>query len=194
MAGSRTKFGGPPNQMDSNGVVQGMEVAMDESASLSSAEPSLTGAVSGDFADRVQPHVLRMTRLARRLVAADSAEDVVQEALMRAWAKRHQFDPRRGSLSSWLLAITANQAYKSRRRRSWGVMKHSIADQTQPPEERLDLQRSLQALPARQRLAVDCYYFAGLSVAETAAVMGCSAGTVKSTLSDARKTIRTMMR
>ena len=41
-------------------------------------------------------------------------------------------------------------------------------------------------LAPRQRLAIDCFYFVGLSLAETAAVMGCSEGTVKSTLSDAR--------
>lgn len=48
-------------------------------------------------------------------------------------------------------------------------------------------------LTPRQRLAVDCFYFVGLSVTETAAVMRCSEGTVKSTLSDARNRIRTIL-
>jgi RNA polymerase sigma-70 factor (ECF subfamily) len=48
-------------------------------------------------------------------------------------------------------------------------------------------------LTARQRQAVDCLYFAGLTVAETAAVMGCAEGTVKSTLSDARARLRTLL-
>ena len=59
-----------------------------------------------------------------------------------------------------------------------------------PSDDHVDIERAVQALPARQRLAVDCHYFAGLSVAETAAAMGCSEGTVKSTLSDARARLR----
>jgi RNA polymerase sigma factor (sigma-70 family) len=54
----------------------------------------------------------------------------------------------------------------------------------------VDIERAVRTLPLRQKLAVDCYYFCGLSVAETAAVMRCSEGTVKSTLSDARARLR----
>lgn len=57
----------------------------------------------------------------------------------------------------------------------------------------LDLERAVARLPARQREAVDLHYFAGLSVAETAAAMGCADGTVKSTLSDARARLRTLL-
>jgi RNA polymerase sigma-70 factor (ECF subfamily) len=57
-----------------------------------------------------------MSRLAARLAPDADRDDVVQEALARAWAKRRQLDPERGALSSWLLAITADQAAKARRR------------------------------------------------------------------------------
>jgi RNA polymerase sigma factor (sigma-70 family) len=62
-----------------------------------------------------------------------------------------------------------------------------------PAEDRLDLHRALRRLSRRQRLAVDCFYFAGLSLAETAAVMACAEGTVKSTLADARGRLRTVL-
>jgi DNA-directed RNA polymerase specialized sigma24 family protein len=39
-------------------------------------------------------------------------------------------------------------------------------------------------------LAVELYYFLDLAIADVAAVMGCSAGTVKSTLADARRRLR----
>jgi len=61
------------------------------------------------------------------------------------------------------------------------------------PSDTVDLNRALDRLAPRQRLAVDCVYFAGLSVAETAAVMKCAEGTVKSTLSDARARLRSSL-
>jgi hypothetical protein len=69
-----------------------------------------------DFADWVRPHLPAMARLAARLAPHADRDDVVQEALARAWAKRDRFDERRGSPSAWLLAITADQAAKARHR------------------------------------------------------------------------------
>jgi RNA polymerase sigma factor (sigma-70 family) len=60
-------------------------------------------------------------------------------------------------------------------------------------EDALDLTAALRELSARQRLAVNCFYYAGLTVDETAGVMRCSAGTVKSTLNDARAKLRKIL-
>ncbi len=59
-----------------------------------------------------------------------------------------------------------------------------------PNEVDLDLERAIQGLPKRQRLAVELHYFTGLTTAETASVMSCSEGTVKSALHDARSNLR----
>jgi DNA-directed RNA polymerase specialized sigma24 family protein len=131
----------------------------------------------------------KMLHLAERLAGSDNRDDVVQEALVNAWTKRAQFDPERGALGGWLLAIVADQARKSWRRKFvfFGRLDDPIGA---PSEDRLDLEAAVRRLPERQRLAVDSHYFAGLNVAETAAVMRCSEGTVKSTLSDARRNLR----
>jgi RNA polymerase sigma factor (sigma-70 family) len=145
-----------------------------------------------DFADWVRPILPAMSRLAARLGPPGDRDDVVQEALTRAWAKRGQFDSARGTASSWLLAITADQARRARRRR----LPFAIFDpgrRVRSIEDRLDIQFAVSRLPARQRLAVDCFYFVGLWVAETAAVMGCAEGTVKSTLSDARARLQQLL-
>lgn len=139
------------------------------------------------FSDFVRPHLASMTWLAARLAPADH-EDVVQDAAARAWHKYTQFDPTRGSPRSWLLAIVADQVRKRPRRPVALPMAPAPPDET--PEDLIDLHRALPVLTARQRLAVDCYYFADLSVGDTAVVMGCSAGTVKSTLADARTRLR----
>jgi RNA polymerase sigma factor (sigma-70 family) len=143
------------------------------------------------FAAWVGPHLRAMALLAARLASTDERDDIVQEALSRAWARRSTFDPARGTPAAWLLAITADQARRARRRRR--PLVGLLPGRVRSIDDRLDVESAVAALPARQRLAIDCAYFVGLSVLETAAVMGCSEGTVKSTLHDARERLRTLL-
>jgi RNA polymerase sigma factor (sigma-70 family) len=147
------------------------------------------------FVEWVRPHLPAMARLAGRLAVGADRDDIVQETLARAWSKRGQYDATRGTASAWLLAITADQARKAARRlRPAGEFDEHEGPVSRPDlDARMDVDRALTSLSARQRLAVDCYYFADLSIADTAAVMGCSEGTVKSTLSDARARLRTLL-
>jgi RNA polymerase sigma-70 factor (ECF subfamily) len=145
------------------------------------------------YADWVRPHLAAMARLAARLAPGAERDDIVQEALARAWRKRHQYDASRGTPAAWLLAITADQARRARRRRRPLLPFIEVPARVRSTEERVDVEYAVARLAPRQRLAVDCFYFVGLSVAETAAVMGCSEGTVKSTLSDARLRLRPLL-
>jgi RNA polymerase sigma-70 factor (ECF subfamily) len=167
----------------------------------------LGGGVPADasgFADWVRPHLPAMARLAARVAPDADRDDVVQESLVRAWRKRRLFDPGRGTPSAWLLAITADRARRARvRSRSRAEVPDPWQAENDPPpaaataspvaEDRVDLARALDRLSPRQRLAVDCVYYAGLTVAETAAVMRCADGTVKSTLADARSRLRSLL-
>ena len=155
------------------------------------AFPALASCTPEQFGAWVSPHLRAMTLLAARLSSEADRDDVVQEALSRAWRKRAQFDPRRGTPSAWLLAITADQArrMRSRGRSHIGLIQGAV----RPIDDELDLAWAIARLSARQRLAVNCYYFVGLSITETAAVMGCAPGTVKSTLSDARLRLRPLL-
>lgn len=156
-------------------------------------DPPALGTGEQPFTAWIRPHLTAMARLAARLAPGADRDDIVQEALSRAWSKRHQYDAGRGTASAWLLAITADQARKANRRSRPTL---ELVDEAVPHRDRedsLDVERAVARLPERQRLAVDCYYFADLSVADTAAVMGCSEGTVKSTLSDARARLRHLL-
>jgi RNA polymerase sigma-70 factor (ECF subfamily) len=150
---------------------------------------------AADFADWVGPEVERMARLAARLAPAADRDDIVQEALVRAWQKRRQYDPARGSPAAWLLAITADRARRarSRRRPTSAPALGEVPSRVRSADDRVDVEFAVGRLAPRQRLAVDCFYFVGLSVAETAAVMRCSEGTVKSTLADARRVLRPLL-
>ena len=151
---------------------------------------------SADFAAWVTPSLLAMTRLARRLAPDVDADDVVQDALVRAWRKRRLYDPGRGTATTWLLAITADRARAARRSRHRRLQ--LVDDTADVPEQRSDdpdggLDAAIATLAPRQRLAVELHYYLGLSVAECAAVMSCSDGTVKSTLFDARANLRKIL-
>ena len=163
-------------------------------------EPSPVGDPAGlvpagqDFGTWVRPHWAAMSALARRLSSVTDWEDVLQESLSAAWRKRAQFDPQRGSPRNWLLAITADQAHKNRRRPQAasldGVERAATGSDAALS---LDLERAIARLAPRQRLAVTLRYFLGLPVADVATVMGCAEGTAKSTLADARDRIRALL-
>jgi RNA polymerase sigma-70 factor (ECF subfamily) len=150
------------------------------------------------FTAWVAPHWTAMARLAAR--SGSDPDDILADALADAWRKRAQFDPARGSARSWLLAITADQ-----RRKAWRRTARWLSRTTALPEDggpaaasgdasaSVDLERALARLTARQRLAVDLHYYLGLGLAEVAVVMRCSEGTVKSTLSDARRRLRALL-
>ena len=150
---------------------------------------------AADFADWTRPSLPAMTRLARRLAPHADPDDIVQDALIRAWTKRTQFDAERGTPTTWLLAIVADQARASRRSRVRRL--RVVDDSAELPDPAApevvtdpDLERAIRQLAERQQLAVHLHYFVGLTVDETAAVMACSSGTVKSTLYDARTRLR----
>jgi RNA polymerase sigma-70 factor, ECF subfamily len=147
---------------------------------------------AAQFADLVRPHMTAMSRLAARLGPRGAHDDVVQEALVRAWRSRNRYDSHRGPLVNWLLTIVANEARRASRVRPL-PMRMERPTPVASPDEQIDVDNAVRRLPARQKLAVDCFYFAGLSVAQTAAVMSCSEGTVKSTLADARANLRKLI-
>ncbi len=140
-----------------------------------------------EFEAWATPHLRAMTHLASRLVGGADRDDVVQEALTRAWQKRHTFDAARGSARVWLLAIVADRARRHRRRRTRSTFPEHGAGSVPPIDgASVDLERAVTSLPARMRLAVECVYFVDLSIRDTATVMRVSEGTIKSTLHDAR--------
>jgi RNA polymerase sigma-70 factor (ECF subfamily) len=144
------------------------------------------------FVAWVGPHWWAMTGLAIRLCRPSDVEDVVQEALAVAWKQWERYEPSRGSARAWLLALTSDQARRTTRRRRWTIVPaHSgaepVVEQALPDT---DLFRAVDTLPSRQRLAVELYYYLGLPIAEVAQTMGCAEGTVKSTLADARTSLR----
>jgi RNA polymerase sigma factor (sigma-70 family) len=135
--------------------------------------------------------------------SAADAEDVTQEAFVAAYRALPRF--RAGApLRPWLLRIVANGARNRRRstgrRADLGLrLADSLraADAAPSPEreveaaeERAALLRAVAALDPADRDVVACRFFLDLSVAESAVVLDCAEGTVKSRLSRAIERLR----
>ena len=145
-----------------------------------------------DFEAWVAPHVPAMHHLAARLGDASARDDIVQDALARAWRRRDTFDASKGAPRTWLLAIVAGEVRRQRRR--WRPLQVAPSpDGAGWPGERVDIERAIAKLSERQRVAVTLHYFVDLDIAECAAVMACAPGTVKSTLFDARARLRQLL-
>src|SRR5687767_11385699 len=110
------------------------------------------------FGEWIRPHLRTLANLVARLAPGADRDDVVQDALARAWAKRRQFDPARGTPGAWLCAIAADQALKARRR-SRPTLPLAATPVDTPAVEGtaalVDLERALARLSRRQRLAVE---------------------------------------
>jgi RNA polymerase sigma factor (sigma-70 family) len=145
------------------------------------------------YAALVARYTVRAHRTAFLLGAGDEADDVVQEAMVKAF--RHLARFRVGEpFGPWLLRIVANETKnltRSRRRRTELAVRlsalepgHVAADgpvgEVLAGERRGALLAAVDALPAKERQAVVCRYFLELSEAETAQVLGWPLGSVKS--------------
>ena len=118
---------------------------------------------SDEFADWVRPHLPALHRYAARRVGAAHADDVVQEALLRAWRRRTTYDASRGDPLAWLLGIVRDRSARHLRRTRPVLPEVEVAVPTTPAD--LDLERALAGLTRRQRDVVDLYYFVDLDVA-----------------------------
>lgn len=108
-----------------------------------------------------------------------AAEEVTAAAFERAYRKRSRFDPSRGNGRAWLFGIARNAALDELRRR--GRQAELSSDPIDPmsadaerSEHRLLLAGALEKLEPRERELVALKFFAGLSNAEIAAVLGIS--------------------
>ncbi|MFI6689832.1 SigE family RNA polymerase sigma factor [Streptomyces sp. NPDC050485] len=118
------------------------------------------------------------------------AQDVVQEAFVRAWGRRARLDAGAGPEAwvrtvAWRLAVSR---WRRGRRAAEAWRRHSEAAPAAPEPDptTVALTDALRGLSDRQRRVAVLHYVCDLSVAQVAHETGISAGTVKTHLSRAR--------
>jgi len=164
------------------------------------------------FRTIMQRHNRRLYRMARSVVLNDSeAEDVVQEAYVRAFINLDQF---RGdsSLATWLSRIVLNEALGRLRRRrpmvDLGTIENSPSSQIIPfPTPQLDPERTIaqreiqrlvehaiDALPDAFRIVLVARIIEDMSIEETAELFGLRAETVRTRLHRARALLKVALK
>ncbi|HEX5928853.1 MAG TPA: sigma-70 family RNA polymerase sigma factor [Solirubrobacterales bacterium] len=130
---------------------------------------------------------------------AAAAEDVTATAFERAYRKRSRFDPSRGEPRAWLFGIARNAALDELRRRGRqaeltaepadlaAVPAHESAEES---ERRLAVSTALAGLDPGERELIALKFFAGLSNAEIAIVVGIGASNAGTRLHRAMTKLR----
>jgi RNA polymerase sigma-70 factor (ECF subfamily) len=155
------------------------------------------------YAELVRRHAPMALRTAGLLGAGPDAEDVVQEAFVKAYSQLHRF--RAGEpFRPWLLRIVSNETRnlhrgagrrRERERVTWArterlLQESDSLESALSAERRGALVAALRTLGERERQVVVCRYLLDLDERETATVLGCPTGTVKSRLSRALARLR----
>lgn len=168
-------------------------------AGFASNDPQLTAAFVRRFQGRV--FGLAVTIVQDRL----AAEEVAQEAFVRAWQHAGAFDPRKGRVDSWLLTITRNLSIDVRRVRAREVNQDEssflqIASTEREPEaagvladETERLRDAIEGLSEEQRRVLLLAAFGGLSGKEISQSEGIPLGTAKTRLRAAMLRLRSAL-
>lgn len=137
----------------------------------------------------------QLRAFARSLSSArpDMADDLVQDALLRAWTAREKFQ-QGTNFRAWMFVILRNLFLSEMRRNKfrgeWNDLtaeKKLVAEASQERHIELsDLQRALGLLPLGQREALILVGAGGFSYQDTAEITGVAVGTVKSRVARAR--------
>ena len=151
----------------------------------------------------------RVYGLARGMVSDPHlAEDVAQEAFVRAWRSASAYDSRRGSVQTWLLVITRNLAIDAMRmRRAQPVdpevltaLDAGVASTATSPEASAEtnadmgvLRAALGDLPPEQRQALLLAALCGRTAKEISDSEGIPLGTAKTRIRAGLQKVRTSM-
>ena len=119
---------------------------------------------------------------------AGEAEDVMQQVMIEVWQRGPQYDPRRGSLLTWIMTIARSRAIDNLRRRVPEPRDPTLrstdaeaaaADGVDELIDRWRLADLLAHIPREEAEALRLRFYGGLAQPEIAERMGLPLGTVK---------------
>ena len=130
------------------------------------------------------------------------AEEIVQDVFAQAWRRAAAYDPRRGSVRTWLYAITRNRIVDARRRAAVrpalalhepGELPAELDGELEQAVLRWQMAAALARLSPEHRDVIRLAHYGGLSLREISERKGIPLGTVKSRTSYALRTLRLIL-
>jgi len=144
-------------------------------------------------------HAPRALALARRMLRDEAeAEDVTQEAMLRVWRMAPDWRPGEAKLSTWIHKVAFNLSTDRLRRRRSAPLEDApepvdeapgALDGLEAADRATALRRALDALPERQKRAVELRHFDELSNPEIAEALEVSVEAVESLLARGRRAL-----
>ncbi len=154
------------------------------------------------FAHLVRRHSGLFYSAAYRMCGnADEAEDIVQDSFVRFWQKPQGFDASKGvKFTTWFYRVVSNMAIDYMRRKKPQadpkVLEFmpdgaEMADEVMVLDHQTQtLEQAIQALPERQKMALNLCFYEGLSNKEAADILGVGVKALESLLMRAKQKLR----
>jgi len=168
--------------------------AQERAARAQAGDAAAFGDLARHYGRRIYTHLFRLVG------HREEAEDLTQEAFIRAFRFLGRYDAKR-SFRNWLYTVATNvglNALRSQRRRGQPVSLDTAPgpialderDTAARREQAARVKDAVQQLPPRMMQLVDLHYREGFSIREAAEVVGMSEGAAKVALHRARKQLR----
>lgn len=150
------------------------------------------------MSDDILGYIPALRAYARALCrSVTDADDLVQETLLRAIENAHRYQPGT-NMRAWLLTIMRNRfftnCHKAARERTGAADCASLLPQVKPGQEwhmqAREMATALREMPIHYREAIILVGALGESYLDTARILGCDIGTVKSRVNRARALLR----
>ena len=144
-----------------------------------------------EFTDAIIAMTQTLYRVAyAQLARPEDRTDAVQEALRRAWERRHQLrQPQH--LQTWLIRILLNVCHNMQLHQKRVFPMETLPER--PPQESPDLSDALRALEEKQRLPLLLHYIEGYPIKEVARMLHLPEGTVKTRLTAGKKRLKELL-
>lgn len=158
------------------------------------------------MAEVVRRHREPVVAFARRLVGDHArAEEICQEVFVRLWERSDRFDPQRGALRAFLLAMTHGRALDvvrsdvARRRREERDVEW-VSDSGRGTDEQVvgrtvadTMRNALSLIPESERRALELAFFGGFSYRTVASMLDEPEGTVKTRIRTGLARLRALL-